>query len=360
MRILLINAKPTLADALAARDGVDVDLVWPRQHHYQNIPPPTSIRPRLYGGGGKLSLTSIMQLRALIRRIRPDVVHAFYGRALAHVVVAATALGRRPKIVSFRGVSSPLSKLDAGDWLSYRHPFVDAHACESEAVRQALISSGVAASSCFVTYNSMYMQPARRPGRASLAQYGIPRDAFVVGTMAAMRRVKGIDILLRAAARCAEFCDVYWILFGHVLDPEIRLLANQPEIRERVRLVGHRIDASELISGADVFVMPSRAEALCQALLEAMYQRVCPVVSDAGGMKEVVRHGCDGIVVPVANVDALVQAIQTLYDDRTLVSRYAAAAHQRIAESFTPENMAQRCLTIYQALLGQGQCRDAA
>jgi glycosyltransferase involved in cell wall biosynthesis len=149
-------------------------------------------------------------------------------------------------------------------------------------------------------------------------------------------------------------------LFGHVLDPEIRLLANQPEIRERVRLVGHRIDASELISGADVFVMPSRAEALSQALLEAMYQRVCPVVSDAGGMKEVVRHGCDGIVVPVANVDALVQAIQTLYDDRTLVARFAAAAHQRIAESFTPENMAQRCLTIYQELLGQGQCRDAA
>ena len=166
MRILLVNAKPTLADALAAHSGVDVALVWPRHHHFRDVPPPTLVQPCFYRGGGKLNPAAIWQLRNIIQRTQPDVVHAFYGRALAHVVLAATALRRRPGIVSFRGVSSPLSKLDAGDWLTYRHPLVDAHACESEAVQRALVQSGVDDARCFVTYNSMHMQPASRPGRA--------------------------------------------------------------------------------------------------------------------------------------------------------------------------------------------------
>ena len=360
MRILLVNAKPTLADALAAHSGVDVALVWPRHHHFRDVPPPTLVQPCFYRGGGKLNPAAIWQLRNIIQRTQPDVVHAFYGRALAHVVLAATALRRRPGIVSFRGVSSPLSKLDAGDWLTYRHPLVDAHACESEAVQRALVQSGVDDARCFVTYNSMHMQPASRPGRGALAQFGIPADAFVVGTMAAMRRVKGIDILLQAAARCASIHDTYWLLFGQVIDPEIRVLAADLRIRNRVRLVGHRPDASELISGADVFVMPSRAEALCQALLEAMYQRVCPVVSDAGGMKEVVRHEQDGLVVPVEDADTLARAIQLLHADRGRIHAFSVSAQQRVIASFSPDRIAERCLAIYRQLLGKDERRHAA
>jgi glycosyltransferase involved in cell wall biosynthesis len=360
MRILLVNAKPTLADALAAHSDVDVELLWPRRHHFQDIPPPATIQPRFYGGGGKLSPSAIWHLRAIIQRIQPDVVHAFYGRALAHTVLAATAMRHRPKIVTFRGVSSPLSRLDAGDWLTYRHPLVDAHACESEAVRQALITSGMDADSCFVTFNCMHMQPTQRPGRAGLAQFGIPAGAFVVGTIAAMRRVKGIDILLQAAARCGKPHNIYWILFGQVIDPAIRVLADDLRIRDRVRLVGHRPDASELISGADVFVMPSRAEALCQALVEAMYQRVCPIVSSAGGMKEVVRHERDGLVFPVESVDGLALAIQLLHADRHRLEAYAASAHERVLESFSPDKMAERCLSIYCRLLGNQRSRNAA
>jgi glycosyltransferase involved in cell wall biosynthesis len=206
----------------------------------------------------------------------------------------------------------------------------------------------------------MHMFPASRPGRSGLLQFGVPRDAFVVGTIAAMRRVKGIDLLLRAALQCAHLQDVYWVLFGDVLDAEIRPLADEPRIRDRVRLVGYRQDASELISGADVFVMPSRAEALCQSLLEAMHQGICPVVSDAGGMREVVRDGQDGLVVPVEDAGALARALCRLHADRSLLSRLAASAQQHVAAEFTPERMAERCLAMYSDLLSERRGRDAA
>ena len=360
MKVLLVNAKPSLADSVAKCDGVEVALLWPRKYDLANVAPPDRVSPQYYAGGPKLNLRAAWQMRRILRTMRPDIVHAFYGRALAHVVLAASGLRSRPRIVSFRGITSTLSPLNAGDWISYRHPKVDAHACESEAVRQSLIASGIDAARCWITYNSKQMPAALRPGRKGLEQFGIPADAFVIGTIATMRRVKGIDILLRAASACAELSDVHWILFGRLVDPEIRRLAADPLISERVHLVGHRADASELISGADLFVMPSRAEALCQALLEAMHQGVCPVVSDAGGMKEVVRHGVDGLVFASETVGALAQARRTLHADRQTMKQYAAAARQRVAAEFTAERMAERCLAMYRDLLGSRRSREAA
>jgi glycosyltransferase involved in cell wall biosynthesis len=351
MKVLLVNAKPTLADALAACADVEVGLLWPRQHDFARVPPPTRVTPQYYDGGTKMNLRAAWQLRKILRAQRPDIVHAFYGRALSHTVLGAQGLQRRPQIVSFRGIVSPLSRLDAGDWLSYRHPLVAAHACESDAVRDALIRSGIEEDRCWTTFNSMFNVPTRRPGRVGLAQFNIPADAFVVGTMAAMRPVKRIDLLLQAAIECADLRDTFWILFGDVLDDSIQTLVDDRRIRDRVRLVGHRADAAELISGADVFVMPSRAEALCQALLEAMYQGVCPVVTDAGGMKEVVRHRQDGLVVPTENAVALAAAIRTLHADRQLVKRISSSARERIADTFTPYKMAERTLAIYRQLL---------
>ena len=193
-----------------------------------------------------------------------------------------------------------------------------------------------------------------------LDEFDIPAGAFVVGTVATMRPVKGIDLLLRAAIECAGLADVYWLLVGPVVDERVNELAADPRISPRVRLVGRREDAAELTSGMDVFVMPSRAEALCQALLEAMTQGAAPVVSDAGGMKEVVRHEVDGLVVPREDVPALAAAIRRLHADRPLVAQLAASAQARVAAEFTAERMADRTLGIYRRVLSAEQAADAA
>jgi len=360
MKILLVGAKHSLAEALAANRELDVALASSSRQRRAPVATVSGIQLRWYAGGQKLNFRAAWQIRKIIRELRPDIVHAFYGRALAHVVLAARGMRRPPAIVSFRGITTHLSRLNLGDWLTYRHPLVAAQACESHAVRDALIASGIEAARCWTTYNSMAAFPARSPGRPGLVQFDIPADAFVVGMVAAMRRVKGADVLLCAAAECADLSDAYWLLFGKVVDPEVRRLAGDPRIRKRVRLVGHRPDASELISGADVFCMPSRAEALCQALLEAMHQGVCPVVSDAGGMKEAVRDGQDGIVFSAEDVTALSTAIRKLHADRQLVEEYGASARQRVADEFTPQKVAGRCLALYKHVLRERESRGAA
>jgi glycosyltransferase involved in cell wall biosynthesis len=172
-----------------------------------------------------------------------------------------------------------------------------------------------------------------------------------VGTVATIRRVKGTDLLLEAAIECADLDDIYWLLIGPVRDRKVSSLASDRRIRERVRLLGYRADAPSLISGADLFVMPSRREALCRALLEAMAQRVCPVVSDVGGMKEVVRDGVDGLVIPSENVGALARAIRELHADRELVRRFSDSAMNRVVRDFSPECVAERTIELYHRVL---------
>jgi len=173
----------------------------------------------------------------------------------------------------------------------------------------------------------------------------------VVGTVAAIRRVKGTDLLLEAAIECADLDDTYWLLIGPVRDRKVSRLAKDRRIRDRVRRLGYRPDAPSLISGADLFVMPSRREALCRALLEAMAQGVCPVVSDAGGMKEVVRNGVDGLIVPRGDVGALARAVRDLHADRELVRAFSDSARQRVIEDFNPARVAERTMELYRRVM---------
>jgi glycosyltransferase involved in cell wall biosynthesis len=100
----------------------------------------------------------------------------------------------------------------------------------------------------------------------------------------------------------------------------------------------------------DVFVMPSRSEGLCRALIEAMTLGICPVVSAAGGMKELVRDQEDGLVVPIEDEESLHQALRRLYQDRNLQKQFAASAMQRVRTLCAPDVMVDKLESIYQSL----------
>jgi glycosyltransferase involved in cell wall biosynthesis len=180
----------------------------------------------------------------------------------------------------------------------------------------------------------------------------VPSDAFVVAMTANMRRVKGADVLLRAVLECGDLPNLHLVLVGQVLDPEVERLAHDPRLASRVHLVGFQQNASRFLPAADLFVMPSRAEALSIALLESMALGVCAIVSDAGGMKEAVRDGRDGVVFPSENVAALAQAIRRLHGDAALRRRLEESAKQRFQVEFTHGAVARRMAAIYHGVTG--------
>lgn len=308
----------------------------------------------------KIDPGAIGRLRRLVAERRPDVIHAFHPRGLASAALALSLMSHPPRLISYRGIERPPSCWDPSEWIAFRHASVTLHACESDAVRAAMVRGGIPSDQCETIYNGVPIDELTSDAAAARRAFDIPDGALAFGTVAAIRPIKGIDLLLEAAIECAELGNVYWILIGPVRDRKVVRLARHPAIAERVRLLGFRRDAALLASGLDLFVMPSRSEGLCRALLEAMAQRVCPVVSDAGGMKEVVRHGIEGLVVPRENASALARAIRLLYHNPDLRGDYAGAARRRIEDAFTPDHLAQRAMKLYRRALDTSDRRARA
>jgi glycosyltransferase involved in cell wall biosynthesis len=303
----------------------------------------------------KIDFKAIQLLRREIQQFQPDIVHAFLPRSLAQVVLATIGLRKPPKIVSFYGITRVPSWRDPSNWITYLSPKVTMHACESKAVKQALTLGGVADHKCSVIYNCVDKTPTVDNRDAIRQAHQIPTDAFVVGTVATIRPIKGIDILIEALIKCHEIPNLYALIAGPVDDPKVAKLAQDPRIANRVKMLGYTPNANQLMPAMDLFVMPSRKEGLCRALLEAMGQSVCPVVSDAGGMKEIVRSGMDGVVFPSEDVDSLAAAIARLQSTPDLVNQYAQSAFARVNEMCAPAVVGDRILAMYQRLLPQTQ-----
>jgi glycosyltransferase involved in cell wall biosynthesis len=306
-----------------------------------------------YRAATKLHPPTIFNVRRAIQEVRPDVVHAFFSRPLAHVLLATTGMRDAPPIVSFRAIATPPSRFDPADRISYLHRRVDAHACEAWASARGLLAAGVPRERCFVSYRYSDC-PKQSPGRAGLEPWDVPPDAFVVASRGSFRPVKGADVLIRAAIECSDLRDIYWLLIGPIRDKRLATMVREPRIRDRVRCLGYQEAGRELISGADLFAMASWSEGIPTALLEAMWQGVCPVVTAAGGMPEVVVHGQSGLVVSKGDHRALSAAIRSLHQNRDRLLAYGQAARRRMERDFTPAAFASRVMDIYRRVLKQG------
>jgi len=307
----------------------------------------------------KLDFSARKAIRERLRRGRFDVVHAYTSRALANVLGACRALPAAPKVVGYRGTVDRLSRLDPAHWLTFYHPQLSQVICVSRATRDALHASGLPDSKLAVVWEGCCLTDEAPMPRAECTGFGIPPDAFVVGVVANMRPVKGVDLLLRAAQELTDIGNLYWLLIGAVRDRRVKRLASDPRIADRVRLVGPRPGGGRYASLFDLYASPSRREGFGIAIMEAMACGVCPIVTNAGGCVELVRHGRDGLVVPPENPAALARAIRHLYQHPEYRRRLAESARHRIASEFAIEAWSERLHELYALLANHSQVRAA-
>ncbi|AMV34090.1 Putative glycosyltransferase EpsF [Pirellula sp. SH-Sr6A] len=297
----------------------------------------------------KLSPTAIREIRQRLHQFQPDVIQSFTPFGLAWVNLAQGwspfSSRQRAAVVSFRGITKRLSRFDPANWLTFYHPRVRWHACESFAVQDSMVQSRFSRSRCPVTYNTVSIGPPSQTSADTRAAWNIPTDRFLFGTIATIRPVKGIDILLRAIQQNRNE-NLHWVIMGSGKDETVERLLRDPQVQSRVTMLGHGHAASSHLHALDAFVMPSRSEGLCRSLIEAMLQGRPAVVSDAGGMKELVRHGIDGLVVPREEPDRLAEAMFDLAASPH-VTAMGVSARDRAMQLCGAEKVTEKLLAIY-------------
>jgi len=179
---------------------------------------------------------------------------------------------------------------------------------------------------------------------------------LLVTTVGNIRRVKGHDIFIKAAASIApRFPKVSFSIAGDVLEPdyfaELQALVRDLNLSDRFHFAGGVTDMREHLSAADIFVLPSRSEGFSNAIIEAMAASLPIVATNVGGNAEAVKDGVSGFIVPSEDPEALSAAIIRLLSDPYQAKAMGVAGKALATENFTTEAMMNRIAGAYENLL---------
>jgi glycosyltransferase involved in cell wall biosynthesis len=179
--------------------------------------------------------------------------------------------------------------------------------------------------------------------------FSIPDKAIVIGSIAVFRDQKRLDTWLRLAAEIIKSRDdVHFILVGDgPNNAKLRALSEELKIGHHVHMPGLQTEVRPFLASFDIFMMASLFEGLPIALLEAMAMECAIASTDAGGIKEVVRQGIDGLLCSVDQVDDLLLLVGRLLDDADLRRNLGLAARVRIQSQFDMRFMVSELEEVY-------------
>ena len=153
---------------------------------------------------------------------------------------------------------------------------------------------------------------------AKRRELGIPEDATLLLSVGEVNQNKNHQVIVRAMAQLRRD-DLHYMIagFGPMSD-ELRRLAEELGISDRLHLLGYRKDVPELCCAADIFCFPSCREGLGLASIEGMACGLPLITSDKHGINDYSVDGVTGYKCEPTDVDGFAQAIERLANDPAL------------------------------------------
>lgn len=293
---------------------------------------------------------------ALLRRLRPDVLHSCNLAALEFAPVAALAgVPRRVHAEHGWDVADP-------DGSNPRYRFIR-RACKP------FVSQFVAVSAQLHAYLAAVIGVA--PGRLQLIPNGVDTERFyprqadetappeypfqrgqhrVIGTVGRLEPIKNPLLLVEAFIRLVQKSgaagdDLRLAMVGSgPLVEAVRQRMTEAGLAERLWLPGTRADIPAILRALDCFVLPSLAEGTSCTLQEAMACALPIVVTDVGGNAALLKQGELGMLVPSNDPEALANALQ---ETLQVAAHPGAAARAHITQHFALEVVIERYRQLF-------------
>jgi glycosyltransferase involved in cell wall biosynthesis len=174
----------------------------------------------------------------------------------------------------------------------------------------------------------------------------VSRFTFQLGFLGRLDPIKRIPDLLEAVRQLGP--RVHLHIFGEGSErPHIERTIARLAITGQVTMHGAVARPQDAFRQIDLLVLPSEAEGFGLVLIEAMAAGIAVIATDVPGIRDVVRNGQTGILVPVASPESLAKVIGDLIDDPVRRAEVVAHARQDVEERFSW----QRVLPQYATLL---------
>lgn len=293
-----------------------------------------------------------------------DVIHCHAAKYEAAAAVLAGQWLNKPTLVrsmasgrwgDLRMVRTDRSLLGTA-WMLKKIREANAVVALNQQVLREMIELGVAKERIFSIPNG-----AEQPSHLK-RDYEV-REAMVITFVGRLHPQKGITTLLEACQLVARDrpCLRWRLQLAGTgpLENELKALAAKLAIEQQVSFLGHVDDVNGLLEQSDIFVLPSLAEGMSNALLEAMAHGLPCIVTDIAGNNEMITHDDNGWLVPPEDSHALANALYSLAIDPELRQRLGLAAAHTVETKYSLDHVADQYLTLYAGLL-QGRTQAVA
>ena len=297
---------------------------------------------------------------------RIDIFHAHdwlvatAGIGLKHVfrkpffaTVHSTEIGRR------NGIHSDYERMihETEAWLTYEAWKVVC--CSDYMVQHVKWAFGLPADKLMMIPNGVNTEVYKKNEKEDLAKfrkkYALPEEKIVL-FVGRLVYEKGVHVLVNAAPKVLEKTNAKFIIVGNgYMKDQLLNIVNSTGLAHKVMFTGFVDDDTlrKLQRCADVSVVPSLFEPFGIVALEAMAARSPVVVSDTGGLSEIVNHDVDGVKVYTGNPDSLAWGITKVLTNEQYANTIRTNAYQKIQEKYNWEKIGQQTKNLYENVLAE-------
>lgn len=303
-----------------------------------------------------LDVQSARRLAELVIREGIDIIHAHVGRDYLVAALAARRAGRA-RLVLTRHHYLPISKNAIYRWLLSD---VSAVIAVSAAVRRSLIERlALPEERIHIIPNWVDASRFQAGDRQTVrAKYHL-NSKLVVACIGQIAPFKGQEEFLRAAHRVAGMRpDSQFLIVGDEADPKAPFTRQLKQTLEtlgdgrRISFTGYIEDIAELLAAVDVVVVPSWDEGFSIVTIEALAARCVVIASDVGGIRDIIKEGRTGMLVPPRDVNALANRLLWVLSDAPLRERLSDHGYRDVLARFGQEHVIDSIESLYFGLLG--------
>lgn len=314
---------------------------------------------------------SYFQIKRLLERLKPDIVHThsakagILGRFAAHRLKGKWSENAPAVVHTIHGLAfHPYQS----EWLNKFYIAVEKSAAKrtdffitvADAMTEQALAAGIGERKKYVTaYSAIeeddFLKTVPEEERKSFRlKYGIPEDAIVLVTIARLFMLKGHKYIIESAKQLSkQFENTVWLFVGDGnLADHFKEQVQQFGLTEKIKFTG-LLPPGQIplaIQSSDILVHCSLREGLARTLPQAMLCAKPAISFDVDGAKEVVNEETGRLIQP-KNVEQLTKACAELIEDKDIRDKLGKAGREFVKEKFAPGKMVDTIEAVYEKLL---------
>jgi len=301
---------------------------------------------------GRKKISSVFALRSWLKENPQDLINTHSSTDSWLVALATRMMPDRPAIVRTRHISAAIPENLSSRWLYTKS--CDHIVTTGEKLRQTMIKVNHFPADHITSVRTGidldYFSPADKSSVRK--KLGIDDDAFIIGIVATLRSWKGHRYLIRAFSRFSDKNSRLLIVGDGPQWDALHTLVDTLDLQGRVIFTNRQQNIAEWMNTMDVFCLPSYAnEGVPQALMQSQACGIPAITTLNGSINEAVVPDKTALIVEPRDSNAVLAALEQMYQDKKRLSSMSEAAHLNAQENFSRQQMIEQMESVFTAAI---------